>query len=95
MENVDEMEKDTPNTEWLYKCFLTRGYEISQFTADSRDYGVPHRRKRVFFIAFHLDTFGLGAEEARAISGNVADMVHGFRVQSEKPWTATQDLARI
>ena len=53
MENVDELEQDGPgsNCQFLYECFASRGYAISQQTMVSSDYGSPQKRKRTCLLA--------------------------------------------
>ena len=40
-------------SEWIADEFAVRGYELLPFKLAAEDVGAPHRRERVFFVAYH------------------------------------------
>jgi hypothetical protein len=52
MENVTGIESidDGKTVELLYETFQSAGYEVDHATLNAADYGVPQKRRRVFFV---------------------------------------------
>lgn len=77
LENVDAFGEDDgsdaagPNVDFLYNSLMDIGYSLSHGVFVSSDYGLPQRRRRVYFVGVHLVSFNLsaagGLELARAI----------------------------
>jgi DNA (cytosine-5)-methyltransferase 1 len=57
MENVTGIESidDGETIELLYEDFKTNGYNVDHTTLNAADYGVPQKRRRVFFVGVRND----------------------------------------
>lgn len=57
MENVTGIESidDGETIELLYDDFQQAGYKVDHATLNAADYGVPQKRRRVFFVGVHED----------------------------------------
>jgi DNA (cytosine-5)-methyltransferase 1 len=60
MENVTGIESidDGETIELLYEDFEQAGYDVNHATLNAADYGVPQKRRRVFFVGVHEQTEG-------------------------------------
>lgn len=60
MENVTGIESidDGETIELLYEAFEDAGYEVDHTTLNAADYGVPQKRRRVFFVGVREDVDG-------------------------------------
>ena len=58
MENVTGIESidDGDTIELLYEDFQQAGYKVDHATLNAADYGVPQKRRRVFFVGTHIAT---------------------------------------
>jgi DNA (cytosine-5)-methyltransferase 1 len=57
MENVTGIESidDGETVELLYEDFEASGYDVDHTTLNAADYGVPQKRRRVFFVGTRTD----------------------------------------
>jgi DNA (cytosine-5)-methyltransferase 1 len=60
MENVTGIESidDGETVELLYEDFEGAGYDVDHATLNAADYGVPQKRRRVFFVGVREDVDG-------------------------------------
>jgi site-specific DNA-cytosine methylase len=110
LENVDAFGEDDgsetagPNVDFLYNSLMDIGYALSHGIFSSCNYGLPQRRRRVYFVGVHLDSFRLtaagGLELVRAIltaakaRHTPCEELAGFIMPDTNPYV-TAELARI
>ena len=93
LENVDAFGEDDgeyiePNVEFLYQSLMDVGYVLSHGCLASTDYGLPQRRRRVYFVGVRLESFGLSHAEGTSLVRSVLAAAKGLQT----PWKPIHDF---
>lgn len=70
-------------SQWIAGEFAARGYELFPVELAAEDVGAPHRRERIFFVAYRASTRRWAL--AGCVSGNARQPVHRQNCDNQPP----------